>query len=467
MNKALVRGFLCVSAAILFAASLSNAQITLVAKGTLTSSRAGANQDLSGLHYTLENGVPANLLGGLGSGLAYVSGDTFLAIPDRGPNAVPYNSGVDDTVSYIPRFHTIRMNIEPNSGPGLPFTLTPELRDTTLLSYAFPLVYGSGAAFGLPSGRPPINGFFRDFFSGRSDNFDPNHSSEDPFDARLDPESIRVSNDGFSVFVSDEYGPYVYQFLRFTGERIRVYHLPSEFAVANPAPTGGGETAANTSGRVPNKGMEGLAITPDGRTLVGIMQNALLQDAAQGGEAKNVLRIVTIDIFSGRVMHQFAYLLTTGSGASEITALNDHEFLVDERDGKGLGDGSKAKIKQIFKIDLENAVDVAGMDGLHAAANAVSKTLFLDIVKVLTANGIDVTEIPAKLEGITFGPDVELNGAKLHTFWVANDNDFLQDFGGFSNPNQFFVFGVSDADLGDSMFVPQRVRNFGFPFDRD
>ena len=40
------------------------------------------------------------------------------------------------------------------------------------------------------------------------------------------------------------------------------------------------EIANNTSGRVANKGMEGLAITPDGRTLVGIMQNALIQDAA-------------------------------------------------------------------------------------------------------------------------------------------------------------------------------------------
>jgi len=30
------------------------------------------------------------------------------------------------------------------------------------------------------------------------------------------------------------------------------------------------------------------------------------------------------------VTHQFAYELTTGSGASEILALNDHAFLVDE-----------------------------------------------------------------------------------------------------------------------------------------
>jgi hypothetical protein len=62
--------------------------------------------------------------------------------------------------------------------------------------------------------------------------------------------------------------------------------------------------------------------------------------------------------------------------------------------------------------------------------------------------------------GITFGPDVEYQGQKLHMFLVANDNDFEQDFAGpETNPNQFFVFGVSDADLGGSKFVPQQVRS--------
>jgi hypothetical protein len=28
------------------------------------------------------------------------------------------------------------------------------------------------------------------------------------------------------------------------------------------------------------------------------------------------------------------------------------------------------------------------------------------------------------------------------------------------NPNQFFVFGFTDADLGGSKFVPQRVKGF-------
>jgi len=35
----------------------------------------------------LENGVPGNRLGGMGSGLASMGGDYFIALPDRGPNA--------------------------------------------------------------------------------------------------------------------------------------------------------------------------------------------------------------------------------------------------------------------------------------------------------------------------------------------------------------------------------------------
>src|SRR5262249_46154753 len=117
------------SAACLLAASLTlNAQVTLIARGSLTSSRAGSYKDLSGLNNTLENGVSANLLGGLGSALTYVDNDTFLALPDRGPNAVPFNPAVDDTVTWIPRFHTLRMKLQKNHGAGLPYTFTPELR---------------------------------------------------------------------------------------------------------------------------------------------------------------------------------------------------------------------------------------------------------------------------------------------------------------------------------------------------
>lgn len=453
------KAFLQVSMALVCSSVLlpAKAQVSLIANGKLTNSRDGVYQDLSGLNYTLENGAPANLLGGLGSGIAYLSGDTFLALPDRGPNAIPYNSLIDDTASYIPRVHTIRMNLEKNHGAGLPFTIAPRLEDTTLLWSLSPLVYGDGTAYNVPSGAPQVNSFFKHYFSGRSDNFDPNRSSGDVHDARLDPESIRVSNDGLTCFISDEYGPYVYQFVRRTGERIRTYELPKEFDVAHPGATTNGELSANASGRVPNKGMEGLALTPDGKTLVGILQTATIEDVSAGGPGANLLRIALIDIPSRKTVHEFGYLLTTGSGVSDIVALNNHEFLVDERDGKGLGDGSKAKVKQIFKIDLRNATDITGMDGNTAAMAATPKSLFLDIVKVLGENGVTPDKVPAKIEGLAFGPDVKQQGKTLHTLWVANDNDFLQDYGNVasSNPNQFYVFGFTDADLDGSVYEPE------------
>src|SRR5215813_5427266 len=366
-NLAIVRGLFLAglaACATMAAAPRAGAQV-LLAEGQLIESKAGSYADLSGLKGNLENGAAKNLLGGLGSALTYVNGNTFLALPDRGPNAMPYNSAIDDTVSYINRFHTIQMSLEPNkSGSGLPFTLTPVLKETTLLHSLLPLVYGKGgsAAGGVGSGAPPENNFLRHYFTGRSDNFDPDFNSGFPFNARFDTEGIRISNDGLTVFISDEYGPYVYQFLRATGERLRTFTLPSAFYVKNLSSMGANEISGNTSGRVANKGMEGLAITPDGRTLVGIMQNALLQDAAQGGAAANLLRIVTINTDTGKTTHQYAYLLTAGTGVSEIVALNQHEFLMDERDGKGRAAGNKAKVKQLFKIDLANAVDVSEMD---------------------------------------------------------------------------------------------------------
>ena len=438
----------------------------LLAIGSLTGSSAGANVDLSGLTGLLENGLPGNVLGGMGSGLAWAGGNTFLAAPDRGPNATAYNSAIDDTSSYIARYQTIQMTLAPSGGAGLPFTLTPNLTATTLLSSPTPLTYGSGAGLGnkidgttpIGSGAPSINTPTANYFTGRSDNYGPGNSLNTN-NARLDPEGIRVSADGKSVFVSDEYGPYVYQFDRSTGQRIRSFTLPGNLAVANLNPIGAKEGAfnattnptGNTSGRVFNKGMEGLAITPDGKSLVGIMQAPLIQDAAVSASSK-LLRIVVIDIATGATK-EYGYLLTTGSGVSEIVAINNNEFLVDERDGKGLGDGTAAVVKQFFKIDLSTATDITGLNGAAAAAAAVSKTLVVDFKNLLNANSIASTNIPSKIEGLAFGQDITLNGNALHTLWVANDNDFVP---GTSGPNNFYVLGLTDADLG-ATFQAQTV----------
>jgi len=184
------------------------------------------------------------------------------------------------------------------------------------------------------------------------------------------------------------------------------------------------------------------------------MQNALIQDG--GNTGGKIVRIVAIDIHSGKT-REYAYALTTGTGVSEILAINDHEFLVDERDGKGQGDGSVAKVKQLFKIDLQGAAEVSQVTGeANLAPFVVPKTLFLDIVATLTASapgpGISAGHIPAKMEGIAFGPDVTINGHVKHTLWVANDNDFISAVADdkkvvVDNPNQFFVLAFDANDL--------------------
>jgi hypothetical protein len=439
----------------LCAATSVHASITsgqLIAIGELTGSSAGVNADLSGLTGLLENGVAANLLGGIGSGLAYAGGNVFIATPDRGPNATAYNSNVDDTTSYIARFHTLTLDLSVNtSGSGYAYNLTPTLTGTTLLSSATALNYGTGVGLGLGNGASALNAVNNtNYFTGRSDNFGSanpitgiaDSSSANPSNARFDPEGVRVSNDGKSVFISDEYGPYVNQFDRATGERIRSFALPANLAVENLSASGATEISNNTSGRIANKGMEGLAITPDGKTLVGIMQAPLEQDQPASG--KGDVRIVTIDIATGATK-EYAYHLTNGSGVSEIVAINDHEFLIDERDGKGLGDGSNAAVKQIFKIDLSNATEVSNLTGAAALqAAAVPKTLFLDVVQVLNANGIAKSQIPAKLEGLAFGQDIIDNGLLFHTLFVANDNDFVP---GIAGSNKFYVFAIADTAL--------------------
>ncbi|HEY2732793.1 MAG TPA: esterase-like activity of phytase family protein, partial [Polyangiales bacterium] len=183
-----------------------------------------------------------------------------------------------------------------------------------------------------------------------------------------------------------------------------------------------------------------------------------------------------IDLSTG-MTQQYAYPLTNiGSAAkpkyptvSDIVAIDDHEFLLDERDGKGLGDDSSAVFKQINRIDLTGAQDVTGLSGeANLASKAVAKTLFLDVVAMLNAHGIASQDIPAKLEGLAFGPDVVTQGVTRHTLDLSNDNDFLGTITdsnhptGIDNSNKFFVFAIDVSALPN--FAQQRAVD---PEDQD
>ncbi|MBB6182981.1 esterase-like activity of phytase family protein [Oleiagrimonas soli] len=437
--------------------TMAGAKAVLLAYGSLPgthSDRAVATAK------RLADGVPGNRFGGLGSALDYAGCDTFLALPDRGPNAVAWNRALDETTAYVNRVQTLRLTLAKAASDGrFPLQVQARLLKTTLLWSRERLRYGSGAGLHAASGVPPLNAQrHRFYFTGRSDGYDPAHASDWPGDARLDPESLRLAPDGRSFYLGDEYGPHLYRFDRASGRRLGIVNLPAALAVAHPAPTGAVETKRNARGRVGNHGLEGLAITPDGRTLIGAVQGALIQD---GGAHGGFARLVRIDLVTGR-MHSYAYPLQRVGGTdakpryagiSEIVAVNDHVMLVDERGGGGAGSGQPARIKRIYRIDLRGARAIDGLHGVRAlAARAVHKHLFVDLVARLGRHGITPAQVPEKFEGLSFGRDVRVHGHWRHTLWVSTDNDFLP------TPNRFLVVGFDDTDLPGLRRMPKPLR---------
>lgn len=389
--------------------------ITLIGKGVVD----GAALDKSGLTGSIcQQGAPANcvskaIFGGFGSDLTYTGHDNvFISAPDRGPF-----DGLTD-VPYLDRFHFLHVTTDVSA----PF---PNIR-TLLLDTRF------------------LKNELDQIFVGAAGAF---VSNSDLATLRLDPEGIRVGPDG-TFYISDEYGPFVFEFDR-QGHLLRRIDLPEKFAIANPSSDPNQELLGNSSGRQGNRGMEGLAISPDGRTLFGIMQNALLQDNGLTPGTTDRLglnnRILKIDLPTGETQ-EYVYVLDAinrGQGVCEILAINDHEFLVIERDNRSnLQSPPQAPTrKKIYKIDVTGATDVSDIPSLPAGALPVgvvpvSKTLFIDLLDPIFNLTLTIAE---KIEGLAWGPDLT-DGR--HVLYVISDNDL--------NPSlatQIYSFGIDPLVL--------------------
>jgi hypothetical protein len=254
-----------------------------------------------------------------------------------------------------------------------------------------------------------------------------------------DPEGLVALPDG-TFWVSDEYGPFITHF----GANGRAIERLSPYD---------GSLPAELRNREPNKGMEGLTVTPDGKTLVGIMQAGL--DTPDGPKSKNVpfTRIVTVNLHT-HVTHEYLYLLhTTDDGVqtavSEITALNNHRFVVDERDGN-MEPGAD---KVLYEIDLHGATDVGprssvagasygtdhglmvggqtleGLVGKASTADATATLVGAGIQPVSSTQFLDVSGLVTAIapDGSYYGHD-KVEGVALldggHTVVLSNDSDF-------------------------------------------
>ena len=171
----------------------------------------------------------------------------------------------------------------------------------------------------------------------------------------FDPEGIVVGQGGH-MYVSDEYGPSVYEFTS-TGQFIRAFTRPDNLL---PRVSSALDFFADPpeTGRQGNRGYEGLAINPMKTKLYAILQDPLQEEGDgprnPGRRSRNV-RIVEYDIKSGKSERQFIYQLDTiaeinardhlatqftataqgrNIGASGIYAISDTEFLVLERENR-------------------------------------------------------------------------------------------------------------------------------------
>ncbi len=360
------------------------------------------------------NCVPKSVLGGFGSALAYTGHDNvFVAAPDRGP----FNGLTD--VPYLDRFHFFHITTDPQTKQ-----ISTVLLDTRFLRNEFGQTFVGGAGA-----------------------FDPDNPQRT---LRLDPEGVRIGANG-NFYVSDEYGPYVFEFDR-QGNLVQRIEIPSKFQIANQSADPNVELLTNTSGRQANRGMEGLAISQDGFTLVGVMQNALLQDGALNPGTPDRIglnnRILAIDLTSGDT-HEYVYRIEAsnrGQGVSEILAVNDHQFLVVERDNRSWlsAEPQAPTRKWIYKIDINGATEVSdrtlSSTTLPAGVVPIQKSLFIDLLDSdFGLQNRDARAIAEEIEGLAWGPDLP-DGR--HVLYVLSDNDLVP-----ANPTQIYALAIDDAEL--------------------
>jgi hypothetical protein len=168
--------------------------------------------------------------------------------------------------------------------------------------------------------------------------------------ADLDIEAMRQDKNG-KLWFGDEFGPYLIK-TDATGQVLRQEIALPNFTAAGSNPLVQSPQfpgiAPGTNNLRNSNGFEGLAINPAGDRLYAMLEGPLIPDSNQ----KRLL-INEFDIDQERYTGKtFGYRLDgLGTNIGDLTAINDHEFIVIERNG-GTGTSALAPFKKLFKIDL-------------------------------------------------------------------------------------------------------------------
>jgi hypothetical protein len=200
--------------------------------------------------------------------------------------------------------------------------------------------------------------------------------------ADFDLESFRQVSDN-SFWYGEEFGPYLLH-TDVTGKLLEppiptpyppvlapfTKGLPFIQSPDNPAFVGlPNQDARRAAANLPSsKGFEGMALNKSGTKLYPLLEGPLVNDPI-----RTRLLIQEFDLATKQYTGKYWFypLSDAGNAIGDMTAINDHAFLVIERDNN---QGATAAFKRIYKIDLRSV----GADGT--------------VVKVLVANLMAITD---------------------------------------------------------------------------
>jgi hypothetical protein len=393
---------------------------------------------------------------------------SFITLPDRGYNSSPYFS------NYASRIQKIDFVFEPANGGG--FKGKPVGQDQLALSYdpagsfKFTIETGDGVSSttGLvPDGKTLLGGRIVPFvtISDGTATFPPaNGTVIDK--VPLDAEALVLLPDG-SGYIGDEYAAAIYHFN--AAKQIDGVIMPPAAALPNKPlhNLNFSSEITPTNGRRGNQGMEGVALSPDGTRLFGMLQSATIQDSGSGNQGRRQTRVFVYDVSTSVVPATpiAEYVVTlpvlndTGAGApnktaaqSEIIALDNSHLLVLARDGNGKGVTTPFGpiFKSVLLVDLNGATDIAALNGGAydaeggditpsgtTLAAGITPARWVEAVNLLNSlqlqkfglnlNGgttADANSISEKWEGMALVPAREKGATNSFFLFVANDNDF-------------------------------------------
>ncbi|WP_320169720.1 esterase-like activity of phytase family protein [Maridesulfovibrio sp.] len=339
---------------------------------------------------------------GIGSGLTYVGRGSdgtrfFYAIGDRGPNAdspkVLINGKKVPSKFFPSPFFTPKYGALGLKDGKVTLLSTIDIKDTKGRNISGrpipPGVTGS-------TGEVPISDTYAVLGYDREG---------------LDTEGIAIDRKDGNLWICDEYGPFIAKMEVNTGRLIKKY--------------GPGDGLPEIVGmRQPNRGMEGIAVTPSNK-VIGAVQSICDIDGNVAESKAPFTRLVVLDPETGKTS-MFAYPVDVDAykkcqdvKIGDLQAVSDTEFLIVEQ-----GKGKEGLRNVIYLVDISGATDLSGRKTAEGKElEAVSGAEELSSLGIKMASKKKIISLrehgwkPSKAEGLAMLPD-------MRTLAVCSDNDF-------------------------------------------